>query len=234
MTFSELVAKIRNYTEVDSNVLTDAIIDDFIRDAELKIFREVDGDYAREYATASLIANSPYLELPNTTSDSGLTSTRRAIIVRSFLVEDSNQSPTTKEYVEPKDTSFIFEFNSTGATGVPKYYAMWKETTILMAPTPDTDYTVQLSYVYTPDHLSATNTTTYLSENAPELLLYATLVEAYGFLKGPLDMYKLYSDKYNVAMQGFALEQVGRRRRDEYQDGTPRIVVQAPSPDKGN
>lgn len=234
MTFNELVTKIRNYTEVDSNVLTDAIIDDFIRDAELKIFREVDGDYAREYATASLIANSPYLELPNTTSDSGLTSTRRAIIVRSFLVEDSNQSPTTKEYVEPKDTSFIFEYNSTGATGVPKYYAMWKETTILMAPTPDTDYTVQLSYVYTPDHLSSTNTTTYLSENAPELLLYATLVEAYGFLKGPLDMYKLYSDKYNVAMQGFALEQVGRRRRDEYQDGTPRIIVQAPSPDKGN
>ena len=90
-------------------------------------------------------------------------------------------------------------------------------------------YQVQLSYVYTPDHLSATNTTTYLSENAPELLFYATLVEAYGFLKGPMDMYKLYSDKYNVAMQGFALEQVGRRRRDEYQDGTPRIIVPAPS-----
>jgi hypothetical protein len=103
-----------------------------------------------------------------------------------------------------------------------------------MAPTPDQAYNVQLSYVYTPDHLSATNTTTYLSDNAPELLLYGTLVEAYGFLKGPLDMYKLYSDKYNVAMQGFALEQVGRRRRDEYQDGTPRILVQAPSPDKGN
>jgi len=234
MTFAELLQKVRDYTEVDSNVLTDSIIEDFIRDTELKIFREVDADYAREYASASLIANTPYLDLPNATSSSGLTSTRRAIIVRSFLVEDSNQSPTTKEYVEPKDTSFIFEYNSTGATGVPKYYAMWKETTIIMAPTPDQAYNVQLSYIYTPDHLSATNTTTYLSDNVPELLLYGTLVEAYGFLKGPLDMYKLYSDKYNVAMQGFALEQVGRRRRDEYQDGTPRILVQAPSPDKGN
>lgn len=230
MTFAELVAKIRNYTEVNANVLTDAIVDSMIRDAELRIFREVDADYAREYATANVNINSPYLDLPNATSSSGLTSTRRAIIVRSFLVFDSNTSPVTKEYVEPKDTSFIFEFNSTGATGVPKYYAMWKETTLLMAPTPDLQYQVQLSYVYTPDHLSATNTTTYLSENAPELLFYATLVEAYGFLKGPMDMYKLYSDKYNVAMQGFALEQVGRRRRDEYQDGTPRIVVPAPSP----
>jgi hypothetical protein len=230
MTFAELVAKIRNYTEVNANVLTDAIVDSMIRDAELRIFREVDADYAREYATANVNLNSPYLDLPNATSSSGLTSTRRAIIVRSFLVFNSNTSPVTKEYVEPKDTSFIFEFNSTGATGVPKYYAMWKETTLLMAPTPNLQYQVQLSYVYTPDHLSATNTTTYLSENAPELLFYATLVEAYGFLKGPMDMYKLYSDKYNVAMQGFALEQVGRRRRDEYQDGTPRIVVPAPSP----
>jgi len=230
MTFAELVAKIRNYTEVNANVLTDAIVDSMIRDAELRIFREVDADYAREYATANVNINSPYLDLPNATSSSGLTSTRRAIIVRSFLVFNSNNSPVTKEYVEPKDTSFIFEFNSTGATGVPKYYAMWKETTLLMAPTPNLQYQVQLSYVYTPDHLSATNTTTYLSENAPELLFYATLVEAYGFLKGPMDMYKLYSDKYNVAMQGFALEQVGRRRRDEYQDGTPRIVVPAPSP----
>ena len=230
MTFAELVAKIRNYTEVNANVLTDAIVDSMIRDAELRIFREVDADYAREYATANVNINSPYLDLPNATSSSGLTSTRRAIIVRSFLVFNSNTSPVTKEYVEPKDTSFIFEFNSTGATGVPKYYAMWKETTLLMAPTPNLQYQVQLSYVYTPDHLSATNTTTYLSDNVPELLLYATLQEAYGFLKGPMDMYKLYSDKYNVAMQGFALEQVGRRRRDEYQDGTPRIVVPAPSP----
>ena len=230
MTFAELVAKIRNYTEVNANVLTDAIVDSMIRDAELRIFREVDADYAREYATANVNINSPYLDLPNATSSSGLTSTRRAIIVRSFLVFNSNTSPVTKEFVEPKDTSFIFEFNSTGATGVPKYYAMWKETTLLMAPTPNLQYQVQISYVYTPDHLSATNTTTYLSENAPELLFYATLVEAYGFLKGPMDMYKLYSDKYNVAMQGFALEQVGRRRRDEYQDGTPRIVVPAPSP----
>jgi hypothetical protein len=170
MTFAELLQKVRDYTEVDSNVLTDSILDSMIRDAELRIFREVDADYAREYATANLNINSPYLQLPNATSTSGLTSTRRAIIVRSFLVYDSTQSPTTKEYLDKRDTSFIFEYNSTGATGVPKYYANWKETTLIMAPTPDAQYQVQLSYIYTPDHLSATNTTTYLSDNVPDLL----------------------------------------------------------------
>jgi hypothetical protein len=230
MTFAELLQKVRDYTEVDSNVLTDSILDSMIRDAELRIFREVDADYAREYATANVNINSPYLQLPNATSTSGLTSTRRAIIVRSFLVYDSTQSPTTKEYLDKRDTSFIFEYNSTGATGVPKYYANWKETTLIMAPTPNAQYQVQLSYIYTPDHLSATNTTTYLSDNVPDLLFYATMMQAYEFLKGPMDMYKVYSDKYNVAIQSFALEQMGRRRRDEYMDGVPRVKIPSPSP----
>jgi hypothetical protein len=230
MTFAELLQKVRDYTEVDSNVLTDSILDSMIRDAELRIFREVDADYAREYATANVNINSPYLLLPNATSSSGLTSTRRAVIVRSFLVFNTNQSPTNKEYLDKRDTSFIFEYNSTGATGVPKYYANWKETTLIMAPTPDVQYQVQLSYIYTPDHLSATNTTTYLSDNVPDLLFYATMMQAYEFLKGPMDMYKVYSDKYNVAIQSFALEQMGRRRRDEYMDGVPRVKIPSPSP----
>ena len=227
MTYAELLQKVRDYTEVDSAVLTDAIVQGMIRDAELRIFREVDADYTREYATANLNINSPYLDLP---SANATTSTRTSIIVRSMLVFDSTQTPTTKEYLDKRDTSFIFEYNSTGSTGVPKYYANWKETTIIMAPAPDAQYKVQLSYIYSPEALSATNTTTYLSDNVSDLLFYATMVQAYEFLKGPMDMYKIYSDKYNGAIQSFALEQMGRRRRDEYMDGVPRIKVPSPSP----
>lgn len=227
MTYAELLQKVRDYTEVDSTVLTDTIVQGMIRDAELRIFREVDADYTREYATANLNINSPYLDLP---SANVTTSTRTSIIVRSMLVFDSTQTPTTKEYLDKRDTSFIFEYNSTGSTGVPKYYANWKETTIIMAPAPDAQYKVQLSYIYSPEALSATNTTTYLSDNVSDLLFYATMVQAYEFLKGPMDMYKIYSDKYNGAIQSFALEQMGRRRRDEYMDGVPRIKVPSPSP----
>ena len=227
MTYAELLQKVRDYTEVDSTVLTDTIVQGMIRDAELRIFREVDADYTREYATANLNIGSPYLDLP---SANVTTSTRTSIIVRSMLVFDSTQTPTTKEYLDKRDTSFIFEYNSTGATGVPKYYANWKETTIIMAPAPDAQYQVQLSYIYSPEALSATNTTTYLSDNVSDLLFYATMVQAYEFLKGPMDMYKIYSDKYNGAIQSFALEQMGRRRRDEYMDGVPRVKVPSPSP----
>jgi len=227
MTFAELLQKVRNYTEVDSTVLTDSIIQGMIKDAELRIFREVDADYTREYATANLNINSPYLDLPSSPTT---TATRTSIIVRSILVFDTNQSPTTKEYLDKRDTSFIFEYNSTGATGVPKYYANWKETTLIMAPTPNAQYKVELSYIYSPDELSATNTETYISKNAPDLLFNAVMVNAYEFLKGPMDMYKVYSEKYNVSIQSFALEQMGRRRRDEYTDGVPRVKIPSPSP----
>jgi len=227
MTFAELLQKVRDYTEVGSSVLSDSILQSMIRDAELRIFREVDADYTREYATANLQLNSPYLILPSSPATS---STRTSIIVRSIYVLDTTQSPSEKKYLDKRDTSFIFEFNSTGATGVPKYYANWKETTLILAPTPNAQYEVQLSYIYSPDALSSTNTETYVSKNAPDLLFNAVMVQAYEFLKGPMDMYKIYSDKYNVSIQSFALEQMGRRRRDEYTDGVPRVKIPSPSP----
>jgi hypothetical protein len=184
MTYAELVQKIRDYTEVGSEVLTSTIVNGFIRDAEFKIFREADADYAREYATSTFTANNKYLVLPN----------------------------------------------SSGSSGFPKYYATFRENAIEVAPTPSSNFVVELDYIYTPDGLSVTNTETYISVNAPELLLYACLVEAFAYLKGPMDMYKLYQEKYNMALQGFTLEQTGRRRRDEYQDGTLRIKVPSPSP----
>jgi len=227
MTYAELVAKIRNYTEVGAEVLSSTVVDGFIRDSEFRIFRETDADYSREYATSSFTSNNKYLSLPNSSGSSGTNTDRRALIVRSVVATNSS---SVQVALEPRDDTFITEYNSSGTTGFPKYYAMFRESAIEVAPTPDAAYSVTLDYVYTPDGLTATNTETYISVNAPELLLYACLVEAYAYLKGPMDMYKLYQDKYNTALQGFALEQTGRRRRDEFQDGVLRIKINSPSP----
>ena len=227
MTYAELVQKIRDYTEVGSEVLTATIVNGFIRDAELKIFRETDADYAREYATSTFTANNKFVALPNASGSSGTNSSRRALVVRSVVVTNSS---SVQVALEPRDDTFITEYNSTGATGFPKYYAMFRENSIEVAPTPDAAFVVALDYIYTPDGLSSTNTETYISLNAQELLLYACLLEAFAYLKGPMDMYKLYQEKYNEALQGFALEQTGRRRRDEFQDGALRIKVPSPSP----
>jgi len=101
---------------------------------------------------------------------------------------------------------------------------------LYLAPTPDANYKFRIYYNAMPVALSGSNTTTYLSNYMPQILLYACLVEAYGFLKGPMDMLTLYENKYKTGIQQFAGMQIGRRRRDDYTDGTVRIQVKSPSP----
>ena len=227
MTYAELLQQIRDYTEVDSSVLTNTICDTFIKNSEYKIFREADSDYSREYATSSFNPGNRYVQLPDDNADEGSSTIRRALIVRSVVATNSSSIQVS---LEPRDDTFITEYNASSSSGFPKYYSMFRENAIQVAPTPDNPYAITLDYVYTPDNLSSTNTTTYISQNAPELLLYACLVEAFAYLKGPMDMYKVYQDKYNTALQGFTIEQTGRRRRDEYFDGSLRIKINSPSP----
>jgi len=219
MTYDELKQKIIDYTEVSSNVFTDTILNGFINDAEFRILREVDSDNNRRYVSANLIAGTRFIDVPT-----DLLIVRSAQIVDSELASgDTNQN---RDFLQFRDTSFMSEFNPTATTGVPKYYSNWDETRIVVAPTPDQTYTIQLNYILKPTGLSSTNTTTYLSTEFPNGLLYACLVEAYGFLKGPVDMLQLYDKKYVEAVKGFSIEQMGRRRRDEYQAGVPRIGKQ--------
>jgi len=214
MTYTELLDKIKDYTEVDANVFTSTILNGFIENAEFRILRDIDSDNNRRYDTANLIVNDRFIGRP-----AGL------LVVRSAQIVDSQGSsqPNNREFLQYRDTSFMSEFNPTEDTGVPKYYSLWDESTIVVAPTPDATYTIQLNYILKDPGLSSTNTQTYISQNFPNGLLYACLVEAYGFLKGPQDLLQLYEQKYKQVIEGFSIEQMGRRRRDEYQSGVPRI-----------
>mgnify|MGYP003653173647 FL=1 len=211
MNYTELVSRLRSYTEVDSNVLTADIIQSFIENAEWRILREIDSDYERQYATATLISGQRFINMPENT-----------LVVQGAQIIDG----TNRTYMEPRDPSFMSEYNPGGATGEPKYYSMWDETTLVFAPTADQAYTIQLNYILKPTSLSVNTPTTYISTSFPNGLLYACLVEAYGFLKGPQDLLQLYEQKYTKAAESFAIEQMGRRRRDEYQSGVPRIGKQ--------
>tara|TARA_B100000085_G_scaffold129434_1_gene117864 strand:+ start:1264 stop:1908 length:645 start_codon:yes stop_codon:yes gene_type:complete len=211
MTYAELVQKIRDYTEVDANVLTDTIVNGFIENAEFRILRDVDSDNNRRYATANLVVSQRFIDLPDD-----------ALVIRSAQIVDGG-SGSTRNFLEYRDTSFMSEYNSTGATGEPKYYGMWDQDTIVLAPTPNSTYQIQLNYILKDAGLSSTNTETYLSKYFPNGLLYACLVEAFSFLKGPTDLLQLYEGKYKQVSEGFSIEQMGRRRRDEYQSGVPRV-----------
>ena len=215
ITYSDFLTQVRNYTEVDNNVLTDSILDQFIRNTELDIAGAVDYDDLRKYSTSNVTTGNRYVVMP-----------ADLLILRSVQIINSN----VRDFLEKRETSFISEYapNDT-VTGQPKYYANWDETNILLAPTPDNTYTIQINFIKDPSHFDS-STNTFLSQHQEALLLYGVLKEAYSYLKGPDDLYKLYSDRYNQSIQAFALQQMGRRRRGEYDSGVPRIKVPSPSP----
>ena len=215
ISYSDFLTQIRNYTEVGSTVLTDALLDQFISNVELDIAGQVDYDDLRKYATANFVTGQRYLNRPGD-----------EIIIRSIQVIESNGN---RSFLEARETSFISEFNNDGSLGLPKFYANWNENTFLVAPTPDQAYEVQLNYIIYPPHFTATNNT-YLPQYQQQMLLYGVLTECFSYLKGPQDMYNLYKSKYDEAVQAFAIQQMGRRRRGEYDQGVPRIKVESPSP----
>jgi hypothetical protein len=214
ISYTNFLAQVRNYTEVDSNVLTDSLLDQFIRQTELEIAGQVDYDDLRKYSTSNYITGQRYLSLP---SDN--------LILRSVQNIVSGQ----RTFLQKKDTSFISEYNGSEATGEPKYFANWDDFTIVVAPTPDSTYQVQINYIIDPPHFTSTNNT-FIAQYQDGLLLYGVLTQCFSYLKGPMDMYNLYKTKYDTSMQAFAVQQMGRRRRSEYDQGVPRIKVESPSP----
>jgi hypothetical protein len=215
VTHANFLTQVRNYTEVSNTVLSDSIIQDFIRNVELDIAGRVDYDDLRKYATSNFTASNRAVSLP---SD--------VLILRSVERIDSSGN---REFLEKRDSSFISEFNGTGAQGTPKYFANYDDFNIIVAPTPAAADTVQINYIKNPPNFTSTNNT-FISTYQESMLLHGVLAEAFRFLKGPIDMYNLYEKKYNEEIQNFALQQMGRRRRAEYDDGVPRVKIPSPSP----
>ena len=216
MTYDELVTNIRNYTDVGSNVFSNAVINTFITMAENQILRQIDLDVFKLEVSGNMTLGNKFLTAP---SD---------ILTHRYMMITSG---TDQIFLDFRDTSFMKEYWPNGAsTGVPKYYSVWDQNTFYVAPTPNAAFTVEMGYIYRPAQLSSTNTTTWISTNAPEALLYACLIQAYSYTKGPEAMLNYFRSAYQEAIQGLGLEQQGRRRRDEYRDGMIRMPIKSESP----
>ena len=221
MNYSELLTNVRNYTEVTSDILTDSVINVFLTNVENKIQKQLDLDAFRRFSTSTLIADNPFISLPDDFD-----------FERGVQIVDGNADRT---WLEQRDTTFIDEYNvdRINNKGTPKYYANWDKDTFIVAPTPNAALTVELWYNKTPERLGdgtgGTTTTTYLSNTAPEVLIYGTVSEAFSYLKNPTYV-QLYEQRYNQAVQGLSVTQMGRKRRDEYADGVLRVPLQSADP----
>lgn len=219
MNYGQLKSAIRDYTEVDSTVLSDSTLDIIVQNAENRIFREAQIDSYRKYATSNMVVGQRYISVPSDLR-----------VIRYVQVTDSSGNQT---FLEQKDTSFMAEYDPTPGSsyGTPKYYANWDENTWVVAPTPDDTYAITMAYFVQPSTITSSDSnTSYVSTYAQEVLLYGSIVETYKFLKGTPDMIQTYEQSYQNALQSFGVEQTGRRRRDEYTSGVIRVPLETSNP----
>ena len=238
ISYNTLVTQIRNYTEVDSNVFTTDVLESFILNAQQRIMMDLPMDSDRFVEQGTMATDVNNIRVP-----------AGSLFVRGVEVFNATNSTEAGTWLERRDQTFLSEYvgrltgpegsTTSGAdvTGKPKYYSMFggatglSDTTsgsIYLAPTPDANYIFRIYYNKIPPGLETETSGTYVSRYFPQGLLYACLVEAYGFLKGPTDMLTLYEQKYKTELQKFAAMQIGRRRRDDYTDGTIRIPIESP------
>ena len=218
MNYSALVTEIQNYTE---NTFNTVDINTFIVQAEQRVFNTVQFPSLRQNVTGTLTAGNPYVSLPTD-----------FIAPYSLAIVDTTGA---YNYAIIKDVNFIREAypNPTTSTGLPKYYALFGPQSsnqallsLIIGPTPDTNYAVELHYFFYPQSITTSTTgTSWLGNEFDTVLLYGALVEAYTFMKGEDDLLKLYDQKFKEALDLAKRIGDGMERSDAYRNNQARVPV---------
>lgn len=209
MNYSELTALVKEYLEVDETTFN-ANIDQFVKLAEEEIYRAVQLKDLRKNSTASLVDGNQYLGLP---SD----------YLSSYSLAVSNSGEYS--YLLHKDVNFIREaFPNATTEGLPRFYAEFDDDTLILGPTPDSNYTVELHYYYKPTSI-VDSSTSWIGTNAENALLWGTLIQAYIFLKGDQDVMAMYQQRYDTAIRDLTILQEGRNNKDTYRKPNKRVDI---------
>lgn len=209
-TYAQLVDTIYGYLSTDSNGIPTADINTIIRQAEQRIYYDVQIPVLKKNVTGSLTNGNRYLTTPDD-------------YLATYSIAVNNNG--VYEYLLPKEVAFIREaYPAVNATGVPRYYAIFDNDTIILGPTPNSNYPVELHYFYEPASIVDQPTGTWISENAENALLYGCLFEAYSYLKGEPDLISLYAGRYKEAIEALRIIGEGRNRSDTYRNSEPRIT----------
>ena len=209
MNYTQLTAYIKEYTDNTETTFV-SNIPTFVKQTEERIYRSILIPELRKNVTTSLTSSNRFLAKPTD-----------FLATFSIAVIDGSDNYA---FLLPKDVNFIREaYPATATTGQPVYYAQFDGDNFIVAPTPNSGYTVQLHYYYDPVSI-VTGATSWLGDNAESVLLYGSLVEAYTFMKGEADIITFYKTRYDEAMKGLQELADGRNKRDSYRNGEPRIM----------
>jgi hypothetical protein len=207
-TFAQLKTAIQDFAEnTETSFVTNLPV--FIRAAEERIFKLVDLENFRKNVSASMTTSNRFLQAPTD-------------FLASFSL--SIEVSSSKKFLLQKDVNFLQEYwPNSSLTGEPEFYALFDDSNFLIAPTPDSGYSVELHYYYRPASLTAgaESGTTFLSINAPNAILFGSLVEAYIYMKGEQDVLSMYEKRFEEALMRLKDLAEARENNDAYRKGLP-------------
>ena len=242
MNYTELFNTIKSYCENDfaassftaTNDLSTVVvpsseqIDIFIRQAEQRIYNSGQLPSMRKNVYGQLTTDNKYLNLPPDFL---------AVYSLAVLTDLAAGTDSIQQFLLNKDVSFIRQsYPVPTDTGVPRYYSIFGpntgpnvplpyiDFTLLVAPTPDEDYQVELHYYHYPESI-VTAGTSWLGDHFDTVLLYGCLMEAVTFMKGEQDMIALYKGRYDEALMIYKQLTDGKERSDAYRSGQPRLIA---------
>ena len=210
-TYATLKTALQDYTENDETTFV-THLPDFIRLAEERILKAAQLNVFQKNVSGNMTSSNQYLACPS-----------------DFLGPNSLtlSNSSVFEFLQFKDLEFVRSYNpNASTTGTPKYYAQFDVDNFLLAPTPDSGYTVNLNYFYRPSSITAgvDSGTTWLSENAELALLYGSLIECYIYMKGDGEVMNMYNNRFPESI--VRLKELGEAREvtDEYKTGSLKKV----------
>ena len=212
MNYAALVTLIQDYTENSESSFV-SNIPTFVQLAEERIYNTVQIPAIRKNQTGALTAGNKYLTLPTDW-------------LATFSLAAIDPTTQAQTFLLNKDVNFIREsFPVPTDTGTPTHYAQFDQNTLILGPTPDLSYAVELHYYYYPESI-VTATTSWLGDNFETVLLYGSLREAYQYMKGEEDLTAQYEAKYQEALGLLKQLGDGKDRQDTYRSGQVRVPVQ--------
>lgn len=211
MNYAALVTLIQDYTENSESSFV-SNIPTFVQLAEERIYNSVQIPAIRKNQTGTLTASNKYLTLPTDW-------------LATFSLAVTEPSTGRMYFILNKDVNFIREsFPNPLATGTPTHYAQFDQNTLILGPTPDLSYAVELHYYYYPESI-VTASTSWLGDNFETVLLYGSVREAYQYMKGEQDLTAQYEAKYQEALELLKQLGDGKDRQDAYRSGQVRVPV---------
>jgi hypothetical protein len=208
VSYAQLLQSVQDITG-NTNATFVTNIPFFVARSEEKIHRKAQLLNFRKNSTGVATTSNQYLSTPTD-----------YLAPYSVAVIDTG----THYYLDEKDVSFLREAYPVAATeDRPTIYGFWDDNTLILAPTPDAGYTIELHYFYLPESI-VTASTTWLGTNAENALLYGTLVEAAVFMKSEEDVKAAYDNEFEKAMLDLKILGEGFAKTDNYRSGDQEVA----------